>query len=813
MKSKKFMFVVVVLAIAAGAIYFLHGNGKPDIRNVLLISMDTTRADYLGCYGYRRKTTPFIDSLAAEGVLFENAFSHIPLTLPAHSSMLTGTIPPYHGVHDNVEYRLGESNITLAEILRDNGFKTAAVISSFVIDSQFGLDQGFDHYNDEFVEDIQTRNFFAQRRGQETTDFTNKWLEENGREPFFMFTHYYDPHATYDAPEPFGSKFMRFDIGVDKIKNKYAGEIAYTDHCIKQIIDKLKELDLYDSTLIVITGDHGEMFGEHKEQSHGYFVYRNVIRVPLIFKVPGKDKAIRVRDNCGLMDIVPTICDLLGIEAPEAVQGKSLRSYFKSGETSGEKRSIFAESLTPTTFSANSLLSVINDKWQYIQTTRPELYDLVADPYELADLITEEPQRVRILQDSLREILESSVNIGGSDTRFGIDEEARKKLESLGYIQGGTSIDESFDFDQGKPDPKDYIEIFNKKLKVNELVLDEKYEEATEICLKMIEEYPDIAFMYHSLGDIAIRQEKFAEAEKYRRKAQELDPDNYKGYSMLGIVLAKQERYEEAVVQYEKALAIKPDDLDSNREMGIALAHLKDYANAVKYLKTALEIAPDDLDSNREMGIALAHLKDYANAVKYLKTALEIAPENAMLNAAFAEALFYLDDIDNAINFWEISLEIDPKDEKVQQQLAEAKEIKQKVDKAAEQNKIAESYFAKGDIAKAVENWKKTLEINDKWPGVLNNLAWILATSKDKNIRNPQEAVEYGKKACELTGYKNAELLDSLAAGYAAAGDLDKAIETAEKAIDVAVSLGLDQNAEQSRGHLSMYRIGKAIYE
>jgi arylsulfatase A-like enzyme/Flp pilus assembly protein TadD len=778
MKSKKFLFAVVALVIAAGAIYFF-GETRPKIKNVLLISIDTIRADYLSCYGYGRKTTPFIDSFAAEGVLFENAFCHIPLTLPSHCSMLTGTIPPYHGVHDNVEYQLGESNITLAEILKENGFKTAAVISSFVIDSQFGLDQGFDYYNDEFVEEISGGGHFTERRGQETTDFANKWLGETGQEKFFMFVHYYDPHTDYDAPEPFGSKFSsQFDIGVDKLRNNYAEEILYTDHCIKQVVDKLKEIGQYDSTLIIITGDHGEMFGEHMEMSHGYFVYRNVLRIPLIFKLPGKKKPVRVKDNCGLMDIVPTICDLLDIEVPKAVQGKSLTSYFKNGASSDEKRSIFCESLTPTTLSANSLLSVINDKWQYIQTTRPELYNLVNDPYERNDLIAKESQRARILQDSLREILESSVK-SENNSSLEINDEARKKLESLGYIQGGTSIDESFEFDQSKPDPKDYIDLFNERLQIRSLILEEEYEKAREICLRMIEEYPGVVFVYHAISDIATRQEKFTEAEKYLRKATELDPDNYKSYNRLGVALARQGNYEEAVVQYKKALAIEPDDLDANREMGIALAHIKNYAGAVKYLKKAVEMDP----------------------------------EIAMLNAALAEALFYLNDVELAIMYWEKSLEYDPEDTKVQEQLADAKKVNERFAAAAAKNKIAESYLAQGDIASAVENWKKALEINDKWPGVLNNLAWILATSKDENIRNAQEAIEYGKKACELTEYKNAELLDSLAAAYAATGNFDKAIEIAEKAINVAINLGFDKNAEQARKHLNMYKNGKAIYE
>ena len=212
-------------------------------RNVVLISIDTCRADHLSCYGYKQKTTPNIDALAAEGILFETVVSPCPMTLPSHASMLTGTIPVYHGVHDNLGYRLAESNITLAETLKDAGFTTGAAISAFVVDSQFGIDQGFEVFDDRFKTPIEGSKI-EQRRGDETTGLCLDWLEENKDQRFFYFLHYYDPHSAYEPPEPFASTFAQ---------NPYAGEIAFADHCIGQVITKLKKLDLYDSTLIIIT--------------------------------------------------------------------------------------------------------------------------------------------------------------------------------------------------------------------------------------------------------------------------------------------------------------------------------------------------------------------------------------------------------------------------------------------------------------------------------------------------------------------------------------------------------------------------------
>ena len=258
--------------------YVRAGNITGDITNVLLISIDTCRADHLSCYGYKSKTTPNIDALAAEGILFENVITTNPQTLPAHSSMLTGTISPYHGVHDNNGYHLEQSNVSLAEILKDAGFTTGGIISATVLNSQLGIAQGFDTYHERFEKYLQG-NIAVQRRGGETTAVALDWLEKNKDKKFFLFLHYFDPHLAYQPPEPFASQFAQ---------NLYAGEIAYTDYCIGQVLGKLKKLDLYDSTLIIITSDHGEMLGEHAEQTHGYFIYQSAIRVPLFSNYQGK---------------------------------------------------------------------------------------------------------------------------------------------------------------------------------------------------------------------------------------------------------------------------------------------------------------------------------------------------------------------------------------------------------------------------------------------------------------------------------------------------------------------------------------------
>ncbi|UCD27446.1 MAG: sulfatase, partial [Planctomycetota bacterium] len=352
------------------------------IRHVVLISLDTCRADYLSCYGYARPTTPNIDALAKKGYLFSHAMTPIPLTLPAHASMLTGTIPPHHGKHENKDVYFDPSHVTLAVLLKDKGYHTGAFVGAQVLNGGLGLDRGFDTYDDSFAQ--------SERRAEEVNRAAFEWLEKQKDNPVFLFLHYYDPHDAYIPPEPFATTFK---------ESLYAGEIAYTDHCIGQVFAKLKSLGMYESSLIIVTGDHGEMLGEHGETTHMYFIYESAIKVPLIYKLPGSSASQRIDDIAGIIDIVPTVCDLVEIEPPAGIQGKNLAGYFSNTPPESEDRVLYCESLYPTKYEGNTLLGLVSKRWKYIQTTRPELYDLQNDPGEQTNLAEAEPQRARILKD------------------------------------------------------------------------------------------------------------------------------------------------------------------------------------------------------------------------------------------------------------------------------------------------------------------------------------------------------------------------------------------------------------------------------
>ena len=705
--KKGVLFAVLVIAIAMAGLFYVSTMSSPKIRNVVLISMDTTRADHLSCYGVYKNVTPNIDALAKEAVLFKNTYSPIPLTLPAHSSMMTGRIPPAHGIHDNLKYQLNDKNLTLAEILKDNDFITVAVISAFILDSRFGLEQGFDTYDDSFDEELENSNI-SQRRGGETTEHAIRWLQKNKDNPFFLFVHYYDPHMPYDPPEPFKSRIL----------HPYFAEIAYTDHCIGQVINELKALDLYDSTLIVITGDHGEMLGEHQEMTHGYYIYQANIKVPLIFKVPGETKSKIVDDIAGLVDITPTVCSLLGVDIPEHIQGKDLSSYIVGGKVTGaEKRHLYCECMVPTKYGANSLLGIVTDRFKYIQTTRPELYDVINDSKESENLIAQQPQQARILQDKLKQILEDSVS-EEPESDLELDTEAVQKLEALGYV--GSAVEEEFSFAQNKKDPKDLIGYHTDMSKIQGLIQSEEFDTAEQVCEELIAQ--NITETYGQLCHFMI------------------------------------------------AIAKKKND----------------YQKAITYIQKVIELNPEQPSAYIEYGRALLELGKIGQASVQLHTAHQFSPENAVISGNIAKAFYDGGRLNEAIDFCYKALESNP-------------------DYILVRTSLADTLLKNNQAELAVKQYYEVLRGEPDNLEALNALAWIQATSNDDTLSNPEESLRLALHCCQIADYQGPELLDTLAAAYAANLQFAEAVKMAEKALQSAREQGLDELAGRMGVRLKRY--------
>ena len=704
------IFVVLAVAIAVGISFLRFGSGGEEIRNVLLVSIDTCRSDHLSCYGYPKRTTPNIDKLAENACVFTNAVSPVPITLPAHSSMLTGVIPPAHGVRNNLGYKLGESNLTLAEILRENGFSTAAIVGGYVLDSQFGLDQGFDTYNDDFGEGF-AGAIGNERRGAEVSSSAIEWIDENRDDQFFMFLHYYDPHADYNPPEPFASKFAR---------NPYAGEIAYVDNCIGRIIDHLKKLKLYDSTLIIITADHGEMLGEHGEKTHKYYIYQSAVKVPLIFKLAGRHKGTEIDGLAGIVDIPATICSLLGIEIENRIDGVDLSSAFAPDEPAVGQRNLYCESATAAViFNANMLLGVVSDNYKYIQTTRPELYDIVKDPSESVNLIESQPQRVRILQDHLKQMLEHATRDGIAQSRKNNDWSDLRRLQSLGYVAGVGNAD--IQFDMSKADPKDLFDHYNSYLCFLNLVSHQDHVSALSLCKELIRRDPQL--------------------------------------------------------------------VETNLFMAVDAMKQKDYVRAVPCLENLVELEHDLFKTHYNLGVALSALGKFDRAPEHYRNALEIKPDAHRVHTEIADVLIRLKEFNEAIVHYEKSLEIES-------------------DQPVVLGKLAVAYSKNARTQLAVDAWEKAIELKPDWVSALNNLAWIKATDQDRRFRDPPRAVELAMRASELTMDKNLSVLDTLAVAYAAAGDFQQAVKTAQKALEIAKSTNRKELIDNAGKRLELFVSG-----
>ena len=630
---KKYILIFVLLALVGLVTavlvqrHFLQANR---IRNVILISIDTCRADYLGCYGRRQRTTPNIDAIAADGIIFKNAIAPTPITLPSHSSMLTGTIPPYHGVRNNLGYKLVAANLTLAEILSTNGYSTGAVIGGFVLDSEFGLDQGFDTYNDQFEQAIPSTIGY-ERRADEVSRVAADWLDKHQNENFFLFLHYYDPHAEYEPPEPFATEFS---------DDLYAGEITYTDSCIGRVVEKIKDLGLYDSSLIIVTSDHGEMLGEHGEKTHSYYIYQSAIKVPLIFRLPGKIKPRVVENLTGLIDIVPTVCSVLDIKTDTDFQGKDLSVYFTGRHPAVNDRSVYSESVTAAvTLGANILFGLTTDHWKYIQTTQPELYDILADPGETTNLISQKLQLVRTLKDKLKQILNRTVRndeTAGAKKEF--DWKDIRKLQTLGYVMGRANTD--FEFDSTKPDAKDFIDHYNDYLRFISLLSSDKRTEAKILCKELLSKEPQLIETNLFMGVESLDKKDYVQAVGCLKNLLDLKYDLFKTHYNLGTSFRHLDKPSQAIQHYTKALEIKPDVTKAHNDLADVLAGQNQLDEAVNHYQKSLDVDASQYLIYVKLAKVYSKKEQTAQVINCWEKVLELKPDwpSALNNIAWIKA-------------------------------------------------------------------------------------------------------------------------------------------------------------------------------
>jgi arylsulfatase A-like enzyme/Flp pilus assembly protein TadD len=644
----------ILVFIAASTPFPFFVNAEPpanDSPNVILITIDTVRADHLGCYGYKLIETPNLDALAAAGARFTNAYTPVPITLPAHSVMLTGTYPMRTGMHDFSGNRLNSSQPTLATLLRAKGYATGAVVGSAVLDSRFGLNRGFDFYYDHFdFSRLDERNIDAMMRpGGEVVDRALNWLDSKQQKPFLLWVHLYDAHHPYNPPPPFLQKYRT---------HPYDGGIAFVDAQVGRVVAYLKAKGLYDRTLIVVAGDHGEGLGEHGEKTHGFFIYDSTLHVPLIFKLSSGSRQPKsvVNDSANLADLLPTILEITGAVKPKEIQGRSLLPSM-AGTPGISPAENYAETYLPRIhFNWSELRGMRYRQYHFIDAPRPELYDLSADPHELKNLYSAQRAVANELRKRLGQFITQFTPAFGEKTAEtpGLDPALMERLKSLGYVAVSGGGDDVLS-DRRLADPKDRVQVY-------ELVSD-------------------------ALGDS--QRGNYAASIQKLQLAQKAEKDSLPVHYLLALNYYRQNDFPAAISEFQIVLRLSPDYTLANYYLGLSYTHAEDWDHAIDSFRRTLELDPTNFSAALNLGAAYLKKGKLEEAEAALRQAVKINPGYAQAHEALGELLLYNGKLDDAIASLHTALEISPG-------YTKAREVLVKALQANGQDREAEEELRKG---------------------------------------------------------------------------------------------------------------------
>jgi arylsulfatase A-like enzyme/Flp pilus assembly protein TadD len=550
----RFLAALAFLAIAAAC----ARRGAVDPKApIILISIDTLRSDHLPAYGYTKVDTPNLDALRKDAILFQRAYAVCPLTLVSHASVLTGLLPADHGIRDNLGYNLDPKVKTVAELLKSKGYATGAAVSAAVLNGECGIKRGFDLWDDDIDLDTTAISIGrSQRGGDVTRERAQKWIGEHKAQPFFFFFHIYEPHTPYDPPEPFKSKYS----------SAYDGEVATADAIVGRFLDYLKEQGLYDRATIVLMSDHGEGLGEHGEVEHGVFLYREDIQVPLMLKLPrGAQHGQSVAAPVQLLDIFPTIAGAFGFN--KKTEGRSLLDI-ANGKAEGD-RSLYAETYYPRLhYGWNDLHSIISGADHYIHAPKPELYDIVADPAELRNVL----QDKRRIYTALRERIQPYIHAAAAPGA--VDEERKQQLAALGYI--GSTV--STKPDDVLPDPKDNIHFANDIGSAYRAYLADNFEEADKLTSALLRNNARMVDVWALRARVMQKLNRLDEAIDCAKEAVKLSPGTTSLAAMVATFSLEAKRYDDA--EKHARLTLKDTPFEAHQLLGQIDLARKDYAKA-----------------------------------------------------------------------------------------------------------------------------------------------------------------------------------------------------------------------------------------
>src|SRR6266852_2027847 len=595
---------------------FAASNSAP---NVVVVTIDTLRADHLGCYGYKQISTPNIDALAADGARFERAYTVVPVTLPSHTVMFTGTYPMLSGMHDFGGNKLSPQQPTLASVLKQSGYVTGAVIGAAVLDSRFGLNQGFDFYYDHFdFSRLEEANLDEMERpGNVVADLALDWLGKNSQKKFFLWMHLYDPHFPYRPPEPYSREYA---------SQPYDGEIAFADEQVGRLLRFLKDKGLYQNTVIVLTGDHGESLGEHGEKTHGFFIYNVTMHVPLIIHLPGKPATQTVADPVSLVDLMPTVLAATGLDIPSQVQGRSLLSALR-GEKIDRDRTLYGETFLPRLhFNWSELRGAENAKYHFIDAPRPELYDLTKDPGELRNLFPEKKAVAEEMRAKLAGLIREYSAGKELAEKTGLDPALMERLKSLGYAGFSGGGDPTIT-NRDLPDPKDRIATYEL---ISDAIADSqhgRYPESIEKLNAAIKTEPQSVSAHYLQGLNYYRSKMFTEAVDELQKTVQLSPDYSLAIFNLGMAQAHAGQIDPAIATLQRALQLDSSNFEAAYNLGVAFIQKKELQPAAEAFQRSIAINPDLARSHHALGETLMYLDRLDGAIAELRKAVELAPQ------------------------------------------------------------------------------------------------------------------------------------------------------------------------------------------
>lgn len=624
--------------------------------NIILITIDTLRADHVGCYGDRDARTSNLDALSHDGVLFRTVVASVPLTLPSHCSILTGAYPPLHGVRDNLGYRLEETPPTLAAILKERGYSTAAFVAADVLDPKRGLDRGFDIYSCPLHRKMGRDNPLVfnlpelRRPAGEVVDEALSWMRTVPKDrTFFLWVHLYDPHTPYNPPRRFR----------EALRNPYDAAIAYADDEAGRIFDDLKQRRLYDSSLIVATSDHGESFGEHGERSHGYFVYDTTLLVPLIIKLPAGSGVAshRIATQVRSVDIAPTILQFIGVKAPSSMQGSELLSMMQGTHTDVPRSGAYAETYYPSEFGWSPLRALRRGRFKYIDAPKPELYDLEADPGEMHNLYPSRGAVARVMSLQLRDLLANITPNRAAQERH-LDPSDVARLAALGYV--GTSTPAPVKSGDILPDPKDELGTYRVLSLSAQMAAEGNCARAIPGLAELIGRQPNLLLAYLTLGKCQLAGGKYDDANRSFDSVLHLRPDNleaafYKGicqyqrgelegslatlqplakslpaepylHFYLGMIYEEQKKSDAALAEFESCADSDPEFEVAIYKAGYLLAKAGRYVEATERFKRVLALDPDNPSAHMNLALAYAKSGNDAAAQPEFEAACRLKP-------------------------------------------------------------------------------------------------------------------------------------------------------------------------------------------